>query len=66
MYTLHPDPKWYASKKNVSSGRWDHAYIQEDPKTGGFIAFPVATPIGSPAPGILRSQSVISALISEF
>ena len=57
MYTLHPDPKWYANTKGVSKGRWDHAYIQEDTgPTGGFIAFPVATPIGSPAPGQLRSK----------
>ena len=57
MYTLHPDPRWYKNKNGVSSGRWDHAYIQEDTKRGGFIAFPVATPSGSPAPGILRSPN---------
>jgi hypothetical protein len=57
MYTLHPDPKWYKNTNGVSKGRWDHAYIQEDTgPTGGFIAFPVATPIGSPAPGQLRSR----------
>jgi hypothetical protein len=57
MYTLHPDPKWYRNTNGVSKGRWDHAYIQEDTgPTGGFIAFPVATPIGNPAPGQLRSK----------
>ena len=55
MYTLHPDPKWYKNSNGVSKGRWDHAYIQEDTQRGGFIAFPVATPTGSPAPGQLRS-----------
>ena len=42
----------------MSTGRWDHAYIQEDEQRGGYIAFPVATPASphSPAPGVLRSS----------
>ena len=56
LYTLHPDPKWYAATDGVSTGRWDHAYMQAD-GDGGFVAFPVATPCdrAHPAPGILRS-----------
>jgi hypothetical protein len=49
VYTNHPDPRYYAN------GRWDHAYVQEDTTRGGFIAFPVATPKGSPGPGVQRS-----------
>jgi hypothetical protein len=62
MYTQHPDPQWYAHKSvanftNVTTGRWDHAYMQEDTKGGGYVAFPVATPAPphAPAPGLLRS-----------
>jgi hypothetical protein len=67
MYTLHPDIRWYKSDKGVSKGRWDHAYIQEDTKRGGFIAFPVATPAAPrpPAPGILRSPDGLNWTVEE-
>eukprot|EP00935_MAST-01C_sp_MAST-1C-sp1_P002520 g2520.t1 len=68
MYTLHPDSRWYkADKGGVSKGRWDHAYIQEDEKRGGYIAFPVATPAAPrpPAPGILRSSDGLNWTVEE-
>ena len=67
MYTLHPDPKWYASRNGVSSGRWDHAYVQEDTKRGGFVAFPVATPGPgfAPGPGRLRSPDGLNWTVEE-
>ena len=70
MYTLHPDTRWYRSKGEnpaVSTGRWDHAYMQEDQERGGFIAFPVATPAAPrpPAPGILRSKDGLNWTVHE-
>jgi hypothetical protein len=63
MYTQHPDPRWYAHRSvagftNVTTGRWDHAYMQEDAQRGGYVAFPVATPAPphANAPGLLRSR----------
>ena len=52
MYTMHPDPRWYNT-----GGRFDHMYIDAVGAAagGGFVGFPVATPLGSPAPGVMTS-----------
>ena len=54
-YTNHPDTNFYGNSR--STGRWDHAYMQEDEATGGFVAFPVATPSLAPGPGLMRSDN---------
>ena len=52
LYSMHPDPRFYDVR-----GRWDHMYMQLDSARGpgALIGFPVATPLGSPAPGVMRS-----------
>lgn len=54
-YTNHPDTNFYGNSR--STGRWDSAYMQEDEATGGFVAFPVATPSLAPGPGLMRSDN---------
>eukprot|EP00660_Eupelagonema_oceanica_P001297 gene1297-5648_t len=71
MYTLHPDTRWYASKtegrKEVSTGRWDHAYMQEDLTRGGYVAFPQSDLFAPvlPAPGLLRSGDGVNWAVDE-
>ena len=52
LYSMHPDPRFYDVR-----GRWDHMYMQLDSARGpgALVGFPVATPLGSPAPGVMRS-----------
>jgi hypothetical protein len=52
MYTMHPDPRWYNT-----GGRFDHMYIDAvgAEAGGGYVGFPVANPLGSPAPGTMTS-----------
>ena len=38
--TSRPDERWY-----TGTGRWDHMYMSEDDLTGGYIGFPVSSPL---------------------
>eukprot|EP00039_Didymoeca_costata_P000791 m.47268 g.47268 ORF g.47268 m.47268 type:complete len:668 (-) comp10475_c0_seq1:37-2040(-) len=62
-YTFHPDSQWY------KAGRWDHMYMHKTDNNysywnnapgNGFVGFPVATPLGTPAPGITSSSNGVN------
>ena len=63
MYTSHPNISLgYAAKGQVSTSRWDDAYMTEDTSRGGYVAFGTGTPTAGPGASVLRSADGLTWL----